>query len=168
MTRSLVGVLVVALGVTVSASQPRPVQSDQDVLVDLERRWNAAFYQKDAAFIETILADDFVATYDDGSRGNKAKELALAAAFDRRVESAVPDDFTVKEYGDTAVVRFTLRVVGIRQGQRAETNLRYTDVWVLREPVALRIESQHSGPRRAITSAVDHTKTYQVKTKRQS
>jgi len=64
---------------------------------------------------------------------HKAKELALAAAFDRRVESAVPDDFTVKEYGDTAVVRFTLHVVGIRQGQRAETNLRYTDVWVLRE-----------------------------------
>jgi ketosteroid isomerase-like protein len=126
-------VLVVVLGVAASASQRRPVQSDQDVLADLERRWNAAFYQKDAAFIATILADDFVATYDDGSRGDKAKELALAAAFDRRVESAVPDDFMVKEYGDTAVVRFTLRVVGIRQGQRAETNLRYTDVWVLRD-----------------------------------
>src|SRR5436189_2681254 len=129
----LVCVLAVALGAAVSASQRRPVQSDQDVLVDLERRWNAAFYQKNAAFIETILADDFVATYDDGSRGDKAKELALAAAFDRRVESAVPDDFTVKEYGDTAVVRFTLRVVGLRQGQRAETILRYTDVWVIRE-----------------------------------
>ena len=126
-------VLAIALTLTASASQRRPVQSDQDILIDLERRWNAAFYQKDAAFIESILADDFVATYDDGSRGDKAKELALAAAFDRRVESAVPDEFTVKEYGDTAVVRFTLRVVGIRQGQRAETNLRYTDVWVLRE-----------------------------------
>jgi ketosteroid isomerase-like protein len=129
----LFSVLVIALSVAVSASQRRPVQSDQEVLVDLERRWNAAFYQKDAAFIATILADDFVATYDDGSRGDKAKELALAAAFDRRVESAVPDDFTVKEYGDTAVVRFTLRVVGIRQGQRAETTLRYTDVWFVRD-----------------------------------
>jgi len=133
MADPLVWVLVVALGVPASAAQGRPVQSDQDVLVDLERRWNAAFYQKDAAFIETILATDFVATYDDGSRGDKAKELALAAAFDRRVESAVPDEFTVKEYGDTAVVRFTLRVVGLRQGQRAETNLRYTDLWVLRD-----------------------------------
>ena len=132
-TAPLFSVLVIALSVAVSASQRRPVQSDQEVLVDLERRWNAAFYQKDAAFIETILADDFVATYDDGSRGDKAKELALAAAFDRRVESAVPDDFTVKENGDTAVVRFTLRVVGIRQGQRAETNLRYTDVWFVRD-----------------------------------
>ena len=134
--------LVVALGVAASASQQRPVQSDQEVLVDLERRWNAAFYQKDSKFIETILADEFVATYDDGSRGDRAKELALAAAFDRRVESAVPDDFTVKVYGDTGVVWFSLRVVGIRQGQRAETNLRYTDVWVVRDGRWLCVSSQ--------------------------
>jgi len=124
--------LVVAMGVAGSASQQRPVQSDQEVLVDLEQRWNAAFYRKDAAFIETILADDFVATYDDGSRGDKAKELALAAAFAQQVESAVPDEFTVKVYRDTAVVRFTLRVVGLRKGERATTVLRYTDVWIVR------------------------------------
>ena len=146
-------VLVVALGVAASASQRRLVQSDQDVLADLERRWNAAFYQKDAAFIETILADDFVATYDDGSRGDKAKELALAAAFDRRVESAVPDDFMVKEYGDTAIVRFTLNVVGIRQGQRAETNLRYTDVWVLRDGRWLCVSSHSTQVRAEPSSA---------------
>jgi len=143
--------LLVALTVAATASQQRAVQSDQDVLVDLERRWNAAFYQKDTAFIGTVLADDFVATYDDGSRGSKATELALAAAFDRRVESAVPDDFTVKEYGDTAVVRFTLRVVGLRQGQRAETILRYTDVWVIREGRWLCVSS-HSTQVRAETS----------------
>ena len=141
-------VLAVALAVAGPASQRRPVQSDQDVLVDLERRWNAAFYQKDAAFIETILADDFVATYDDGTRGDKAKELALASNFAQQVESAVQDEFTVKEYGDTAVVRFTLRVVGIRQGQRAETNLRYTDLWVIRDG-RWRCVSSHSTQVRA-------------------
>ena len=149
----LCSLLVVMLGVAASASQRRPAQSDQEVLVDLERRWNAAFYQKDAAFIETILGDDFVATYDDGSRGDKAKELALAAAFDRRVESAVPDDFMVKEYGDTAVVRFTLRVVGIRQGQRAETNLRYTDVWVLRDGRWLCVSSHSTQVRAELSPA---------------
>ena len=152
-TVALCCVLVVALGVAASAAQRRLAPSDQEVLVDLERRWNAAFYQKDASFIETILADDFVATYDDGSRGDKAKELSLAAAFDRRVESAVPDDFTVKEYGDTAVVRFTLRVVGIRQGERAETNLRYTDVWVLRDGRWLCVSS-HSTQVRAEPSHI--------------
>jgi ketosteroid isomerase-like protein len=125
-------VLAVAVEASGQSSPQRRVQSDQDVLIDLERRWNAAFYQHDAAFIATILADDFVATYDDGTRGDKAKEVELAATFAQQVESAVPDEFTVKEYGDTAVVRFTLRLVGMRQGQRAETVLRYTDVWIIR------------------------------------
>jgi ketosteroid isomerase-like protein len=134
----LVGVcLAIVFGVAVEASaqtsQQRPVQSDQDMLVNLERRWNEAFYRRDAAFIATILADDFVATYDDGTRGDKAKELALVSTFAQQVESAVPDEFTVKVYGDTAVVRFTLRLVGMRQGQRAETVLRYTDVWIIRD-----------------------------------
>jgi|SRR6187455_3014121 ketosteroid isomerase-like protein len=115
------------------AAQQRPVQSDQEVLVDLEQRWNAAFYRRDTAFIAAILADDFVATYDDGTRGDKAKELALASAFAEQVESAVPGEFTVKEYGDTAVVHFTLRLVGLRQGLRLETVLRYTDVWIIRD-----------------------------------
>jgi ketosteroid isomerase-like protein len=129
--------LAIVLGVAVEASaqtsQQRPVQSDQDMLVNLERRWNEAFYRRDAAFIATILADDFVATYDDGTRGDKAKELALVSTFAQQVEFAVPDEFTVKVYGDTAVVRFTLRLVGMRQGQRAETVLRYTDVWIIRD-----------------------------------
>ena len=97
-----------------------------------DAHWNDAFYRKDVAFIEDILADEFVATYDDGSRGDKAKELALAAEFNQQVESAIQDEFTVKVYRDTAVVWFALHVVGIRQGQRAEVTLRYTDVWVLR------------------------------------
>jgi len=114
------------------ASQRAPVESDQQILIKLEQSWNEAFYQKDVAFIETILADEFIATYEDGSRGDKAKELALAAAFNQQVESAIQDEFTVKIYRDTAVVWFTLRMVGIRQGQRAELVLRYTDVWIMR------------------------------------
>jgi ketosteroid isomerase-like protein len=130
--RAMSMALVVASTAIVSAAQA-PVESDQQVLIDLEQRWNEAFYRKDVAFIETILGDEFVATYDDGSQGDKAKELALATEFNQQVESAIPDGFTVKVYRDTAVVRFTLHLAGIRQGQRAELTLRYTDVWVIRD-----------------------------------
>ena len=119
-------------GVGVGASQ-RPVESDQDVLIGLERGWNDAFYRKDVAFIEKLLAEEFIATYDDGSQGDKAKELALAAEFNQQVESATQEDFIVKVYRDTAVVWFTLRIVGVRQGQKSELLLRYTDVWVVRD-----------------------------------
>ena len=117
----------------VSVSAMQRVQSDQEVLIGLERGWNGAFYKKDAAFIEKLLADEFIATYDDGRRGDKATELALVAAFDQQVESAVPDEFAVRVYRDTAIVWFTLRLVGIKDGKRSEMALRYTDVWIVRD-----------------------------------
>ena len=129
----LLGVIATASTVALSASQSPPVKSDQEVLIELEQGWNEAFYRKDLAFIENVLAEEFVATYDDGSRGDRAKELAQAAEFNQQVESAIQDEFAVKVYGDTAVVWFTLRLVGIRQGQRAEVTFRYTDVFVLRD-----------------------------------
>ena len=116
-----------------STALAQEVASTQEVLIELERSWNAAVYQRDVDHIETLLADDFIGTYDDGSRGDKARELELIAGFNQQVESAVQDDFTVQIYDDTAVVWFTLRIIGIRQGQRAELTLRYTDVWLQRD-----------------------------------
>jgi uncharacterized protein DUF4440 len=130
---SLCCAVAAAWAVTASASQRPQVESDQQVLIVLERGWNESFYRKDVAFIENILGDEFIATYDDGSRGDKARELALAAEFNQQVESAIQDEFTVKVYRDTAVVWFTLRLVGIRQGQRTDLTLRYSDVWVMRD-----------------------------------
>ena len=128
-------VLSVVLAATPSAGAPasQRVESDQDVLIKLERGWNEAFYRKDVSFIEKLLADEFTATYDDGRVGDKGTELALVAAFDQQVESATPGEFVVRVYRDTAVVWFTLRLVGIKQGQRSEMALRYTDVWIVRD-----------------------------------
>ena len=130
----LLASLVVVLSLTgpVSAQQT-PVRSDQDILIELERSWNEAFYKQDLKTIERLLADEFIVTYEDGSRGDKARELALARDFNQQVESAVQDDFIVKVYQDTAVVWFTLRLAGVRQGQRTEITLSYTDVWVIRD-----------------------------------
>ena len=132
-------VLVAATGASAAAQR---VESDQQALIKLERDWNDAFYKKDVAFIESILAPEFTATYDDGSRGDKAKELALTKEFNQQVESAVQDDFTVKIFGNTAVVFFTLKLVGIKQGQRSELALSYTDIWVLRDGRWLCVSTQ--------------------------
>ena len=130
---SLCCALAIAWTVSLAALQRPPVESDQEVLIKLEQGWNEAFYRKDVVFIENVLADEFIATYEDGSRGDKAKELALAAAFNQQVESAIQDEFMVRVYRDTAVVSFTLRLVGIRQGKQTDLTLRYTDVWVMRD-----------------------------------
>jgi ketosteroid isomerase-like protein len=130
---ALAGIAVAVCTVTTSASQNPADRPEEQVLVELERDWNEAFYEKDVTVIERLLADEFIATYDDGNRGDKARELALAANFNQRVESAVQDEFTVKLYGETAVVWFTLRVVGFKEGLRTGVTLRFTDVWVKRD-----------------------------------
>ncbi len=125
---------VLAFGWTAGAfSSQLPDVSTEEALIALERGWNEAFYARDVEFLDSILADDFIVTYDDGARGDKARELELAATFNQRVISATQEDFTVQVYEDAAVAWFTLRVVGIRQGQEAEIALRYTDVWVVRD-----------------------------------
>ncbi len=131
--RPLSGMLAAACLLVSAPAAAQSARSTRETLIALERGWNDAFYRRDADFIAGLLADEFVATYDDGSRGDKARELELVATFDQQVLSAVQDDFRVAVYDDTAVVWFTLRLVGIRQGQEAELTLRYTDVWVRRD-----------------------------------
>jgi ketosteroid isomerase-like protein len=130
-TLSLIVFLSIVAAPAIAVSQP--VKSDQDVLIELEKSWNEAFYRKDLKYIESILADEFMSTYEDGSRADKKKELALTEAFDQAVQSAIQDSFTVRVFGETAVVWFTLRLVGLKQGQPSELTLSYTDVWVLRD-----------------------------------
>jgi ketosteroid isomerase-like protein len=128
---SIVCALVAAWAVP-AASQDRPVRSDQQILIQLEHEWDEAFYRKDVRFIERTLADEYSATYDDGSRGDKAKELAQTAEFNQQVDSSTLDEFTVKVYGDTAVVWFTKHLVGPSQGVRHEVTYRSIDVFVWR------------------------------------
>jgi ketosteroid isomerase-like protein len=126
-------VLVAAWAVATPAAQDPPVRSDQQILMQLERDWDAAFHRKDLKFIETVLADEFLATYGDGRRADRAKELALAAERDEQIDSSTLDEFIVKVYGDTAVVWFTQHLVGPSQGRRLELTYRYLDVFVLRD-----------------------------------
>lgn len=128
----LIGLLA-SVAATSAAGSQRTVKSDQDVLIELERGWDAAFHRNDVKFIERILADEFIATYGDGTRGDKAKELQIAATFNAQVDSSSLDDFTIKIYRDTAVVWFTQRMTGPVKGKPVEIVSRYIDVFVMRD-----------------------------------
>jgi ketosteroid isomerase-like protein len=129
--RFLAGMAIVMCAATTASAQT--VKSDQQTLMDLERQWDTAFRNSNVKFIDSILDPDFMATYDDGTRADKAKELALAASFNQEIDDSDLDDFTIRIYGNTAVVWFTLRLLGPIQGKPVELTYHYTDVWVLRE-----------------------------------
>ena len=129
---------LVLLSVALFASVPSPaaaqmaVKSDQEILIQLERDWVAALARNDVKFVESVLAEEFVATYGDGTRGDRKRELELVASFNQQVDKWTVDEFIVKVFRDTAVVWFTQRLVGPIQGQPTEIVTRYMDVFVNR------------------------------------
>lgn len=137
----VLGVVAALLSVSAAASA-QDVKSDQQVLIELEQLWDAAFHRGDAKYIETLLADEFIATYGDGSRGDKAKELSLASDNRQQVDSSRLDEFIVKTFGNTAVVWFTQFLVGPVNGKPTEVRYRYVDVWVNRGGRWLAVASQ--------------------------
>ncbi len=143
MTSSLRSLCVAALAVVASAApHAQDVKSDQQVLMELERAWDAAFHKQDAKFIETLLAEEFIATYGDGTRGDKSKELSLALDTSQQVDSSRLDEFIIKIFGNTAVVWFTQHLVGPVKGKPTEVTYRYVDVWVNRSGRWLAVASQ--------------------------
>ena len=110
--------------------------------MQLERDWDAALRRNDVQFIDGILAEEFIVTYDDGTRGDRTTELAFAATFNPKGESSRLDDFIVKEFGNTAIVWFTLHLTGPSNGQMVEIALRFADVYVLRGAKWLCVSSQ--------------------------
>jgi ketosteroid isomerase-like protein len=138
MTRLMTSLMLVAGpvlfgAVSASAQSSPPVRSDQEILIQLEHDWDAAFHRHDAAFIDRILAEEFIVTYDNGIRADRKVELELAKSLNENIESSMLDEFIVKEYGNTAVVWFTLHLVGPINGQRVQNDYRFTDVFVLRD-----------------------------------
>ena len=123
--------LAVVSAVSALGAQSQPVRSEQEILIQLEQEWDEAFHRNDARFIEPILADEFMVTYPDGTRGDKAKELEMAIV-EQPIESSRLDEFTVKVYRDTAVVWFTQHLVGQSKGQQLALTFRYVDVFVFR------------------------------------
>jgi ketosteroid isomerase-like protein len=130
---SLIALILIGSALVEPRARAQRVQSDQEILMELERNWDAAVRRKDVGFIERVLADEFVVTYAEGVRSDKAKELTVAAEFNQQVDSVTLDEFVVKVYGDTAVVWFTQHLVGPMQGRSVSLTFRYTDVWVQRD-----------------------------------
>ena len=102
---------VLALFATIEAAQ-RPVRSAQQILEQLERDWVEAVQRNDVEFVNNILAPEFVSTFDDGSRGDRVKELQLVKEFNQQIDKWTVEELTVKVFNETAVVWFTHRMTG--------------------------------------------------------
>ena len=116
------GGLVYAAGATPATapagttSQAQPTSSEQ-VLINLERDWWAAYKNRDRAALENILADEYFGI-DNAAAAPTFKRAWINDAVNgaTRVESYTLEHFDVRVIGDAAVVAVRYSLHSITKG----------------------------------------------------
>jgi hypothetical protein len=104
--------------------------SVEQELIKLENGWNDAEVKQDWAFIDKILADDYISTNGDGVVSTKAQGMERLKSGEIVVMSAAADDFRVRVYGDAAVVTLRYASKSRTRGEETSEQERITDTWV--------------------------------------
>src|SRR5437660_10874313 len=90
-----------ALDSAVAQNKPDTVSSK---ILALENKWNAAYKRGDVATMESLLADDFIITVEDGSTFSKSGYIAHNGDSTVHVEITEMSDPKVRMHGNTVVV----------------------------------------------------------------
>jgi len=121
-------VVVLAFGVAILAQQKSG--SAEQELLKLEQDWANANVKADVAFLERILAEDWVFTDPEGVVWTKAQSLAVLKSGEDVVSSTVPDDMKARVYGDAAVVTGRNTTKETLKGKDISGLYRWTDTWI--------------------------------------
>jgi ketosteroid isomerase-like protein len=98
-------------------------------IVALENKLNDAYKRGDAATMESLLADDFIITVEDGSTYSKSGYLAHTADAELHVQISEMIDLKVRMQGNVAIVTGAYHEKGTSKGRAYESRDRLTDVW---------------------------------------
>ena len=99
-------------------------------ILALESEWNEAYKHGDVATMESLLADDFVITVEDGSTFSKSGHIAHNADSALHVEISDMAEIKVRMHGNVAVVTGAYHEKGTSKGKLYESRDRATDVWM--------------------------------------
>jgi len=129
MIRTLFCCLLLAVGsVGLAAQQADPRESK---LMVLERLWNEAQVNRDAAALDALVSSRFVNTEWDGEISDKQRFLADIRDPRFKPTQATVQDLKMNFFGDTAVVTGIYHTQGTYQGKPYDHVGRFTDTWVL-------------------------------------
>ena len=123
-----VGVVGLVFGVAILAKAQ--TESAEQELINLENGWAKSVVELDLAFMERILADDYLATDPEGNVYTKAQDIASLKSGEFVVTSCVHHEMKVRVYGDAAVVTGRTTYKGSYKGKDFVDDVRWTDTWV--------------------------------------
>ena len=127
-------VLPASVGAQIGVHPRPPIQSaDQEAIreiIDLERQCKEASLRRDADFVQSTLADNYVAITPLGQVTTKQDTISARKSGQLRYQALDVSDMVVRVYGDTAVVTARADVKGRQLGEDFSGPYRYTRVWV--------------------------------------
>jgi len=112
-----------------AVAQTKP-STGSAIILGLEAKWNTAYDRGDIATMNTLLADDFIITVEDGSTFSKSGYIAHYGDSTVHVEISEMSDLRVRMHGKTAVVTGAYHEKGTSKGKPYEYRDRFTDVWM--------------------------------------
>lgn len=114
-----------AIGLAAQQADPR----ENNVLV-LERLWNEAQVNRDAAALDALVSSRFVNTEYDGEVSDKQKFLADIRDPQFKPTTANISNIKINFFGDTAIVTGMYHTAGTYQGKPYDHVGRFTDTWI--------------------------------------
>ncbi len=105
-------------------------EDDIKAVAALNRKYQAAVKENDAATMETILADDFALVTGSGKVYTKADLLTEARSGRVRYERQDDSQQTVRIWGDTAVITALLTETGSDDGRPFDYDVWFSDTYV--------------------------------------
>ena len=117
-----------------SEARPSSRENVEQLLTLMERDWTAATYKRDAATLDRIIADDWVAFTWDAETVGKAQVMADAnsGANTNTAVSIILQDMKACVFGNAAVLTGRKTERGQHQGRDMSGHYLWTDVLVKR------------------------------------
>ena len=99
-------------------------------LYDLNERWNRAWFEKDAATVEHLMADDYIYVAQNGLVLGRQTVLAIIRSPSYRLDHGTRTEVVVRVLGlDGAVVRHRYQGAGSFDGTSFTDDQRCVMVW---------------------------------------
>ena len=119
---------------------------DSTTIRSAELKIAEAYKSRQVDSFASMLDDDFVITFEDGSVYGKTGYLSYAASASTRIEVAELSDLKIRMHGDTAVVTGIYHEKGIDNRNAYDYHDHFTDVWMKKAGKWRMIAAHYSVP----------------------
>lgn len=123
--------LLAVLGAMVAVPALRAQESaDAGALRSVEDQLTQAYKQRQVEALASLLDEDFVITFEDGSTLSKTGYISFMASPADHVDVAEMSDLKIRMHGNTGVVIGVYHERGNTKGTPYDYHDRFTDVWM--------------------------------------